>query len=602
MREEATRKPIRACQLQRLLQAWTWITHFLVHNGCSAHLLKELFIVYTSRQVDQASVDSILTRFLGTSANIARIDPLELIAIISKSLTTNQPQNSDSSTLDHDRHSETNLSVRQNGSQPTNARDQEASSPNVEGSVDGVTNDKNDEENDDSDLDDPFGVSPRLVSLCASLSQCHSKSLEQASEGTLDTEDVVYLQSPWGRQESPPMSRSSTPPNPAHSKPPITPTILAFVAGPGNSNIIPGQGCEASPLTKLPRIHIHEEQATRLGESVNQTGEPAIPPDVLLKIQRIASPEIISTLWYYLRAQRTSLLGTGTDQKATTAEPPDTAEERVRSLLSRYQTQYEAAPNDIYFPEFPRRLYLANIYSLYNQETITRKQNPRQRKRKRRTATSDHKAGHKSLNDIFIDFLLPQLQKEDSTRQNAKKRFENWMALGRICAKLVGHFGEAILLLPPPDLWNETLRALTIRQEDALITYLHQFSPGLASDIQNLTTFLLQVVEEQRPPIMKMTLEGLSEHEIGSGEHARRSLKELFEYSDEVDYTLFLTEGTHSPPSTAASPRSLPELEPASGDSTTLPDAQIFDQSITYDAEYLADGKAADDLWEDYFS
>ncbi|PVH68831.1 hypothetical protein DL98DRAFT_542100 [Cadophora sp. DSE1049] len=121
------------------------------------------------------------------------------------------------------------------------------------------------------------------------------------------------------------------------------------------------------------------------------------------------------------------------------------------------------------------------------------------------------------------------LQKEDGTRQNTKKRFENWMALGRICAKLVEHFGEAILVLLPPDLSNESLRTLTVRQEDAIITYLRQLKPGLKSDIQNLTTFLLQVVEARRPPIIKLKLELLSENEIGSGGHARRPLKELFE-------------------------------------------------------------------------
>lgn len=95
------------------------------------------------------------------------------------------------------------------------------------------------------------------------------------------------------------------------------------------------------------------KQATYPGESVSKTGESVIPPDILFKIQRIASPEIILTLWHYLCAQRTSLLRTGGTQKAATAEPPDITEERVGRLLSRYQVQYEAAPNDIYFPEFP---------------------------------------------------------------------------------------------------------------------------------------------------------------------------------------------------------------------------------------------------------
>ncbi|KAF4628951.1 hypothetical protein G7Y89_g9197 [Cudoniella acicularis] len=202
MKEETTKKSILTCQLQRLLQAWTWITQFLVNNGCSTHLLKELFNVYTSGQVNQACVDGIRTRLLGTSADVAEIDPLELIAIISKSLTTNHQQNSDSSTLDHGRHCETNLSARRDGPQPANMRDQEVSSLN-EGRADTVTNDgtddKNDEENDkeigDSDLDDPFGVSPRLVSSCACLSQCRRRILVQASEDALATKGV-HLQSP----------------------------------------------------------------------------------------------------------------------------------------------------------------------------------------------------------------------------------------------------------------------------------------------------------------------------------------------------------------------------------------------------------------------
>jgi hypothetical protein len=216
---------------------------------------------------------------------------------------------------------------------------------------------------------------------------------------------------------------------------------------------------EASPLTKPPRVHTRKQAASRPRESVSETGGSAIPPDTLPKIRRIAGPDIISTLWHYLRAQRTSLPATGADKKSATSEPPDTAEDRIGRLLSRYQAQYEAvSDDDVYFPEFHRRLYLANIYSLYNQETITRRQNPRQRKRKRKKRTADNgrKAANRSLNDLFIDFLLPQLQKEDGTRRNAKKRFENWMALGRICAKLVEHFGEAILLLLPPDLSNET--------------------------------------------------------------------------------------------------------------------------------------------------
>lgn len=120
--------------------------------------------------------------------------------------------------------------------------------------------------------------------------------------------------------------------------------------------------------------------------------------------------------------------------------------------------------------------------------------------------------------------------------------------------------------------------------------------------------FLSQVVGEQRLPIMKLKLKVLSGDKIESDEHVRGSLKELFEYSNEVDYMLFLTEkapSQHSPPSTAASPCFLAELEPASNKSKALLDTQILDppdQSIAYDAEHLKDRKVVDDLWGDYFS
>jgi hypothetical protein len=44
---------------------------------------------------------------------------------------------------------------------------------------------------------------------------------------------------------------------------------------------------------------------------------------------------------------------------------------------------------------------------------------------------------------------------------------------------------------------------------------------------------LKQVVEDQRLPSRKLKFEMLPETEIRSSEHASRSLKELFEYSDE---------------------------------------------------------------------
>jgi len=129
---------------------------------------------------------------------------------------------------------------------------------------------------------------------------------------------------------------------------------------------------EVSPLTKPPRIHTQDQQATGPRESVSETSGSAIPSDILPQIQRIAGPDRISPSWHYVRAQRTLLPATGADQKPTTAGPTDTSEDRIGRLLSRSQMQYEAASDDdVYFPGFHRRLYLANISSLYNQETMT---------------------------------------------------------------------------------------------------------------------------------------------------------------------------------------------------------------------------------------
>lgn len=487
-------------QLHCLFQTWTSITHVLVSNGCSAHLLKTLSDIWTSGQVDEACISVIREHLSKISADaslrarIDRFDSNRSPAITFKSFATNNQSYSHTGSLDPCHPSDTHLSVGRDVSQPANEFYKGVSLSSIKDKLDtvtdDVTDDETDEEADDSDVDNAFGVSPRLVSENASLSQYRSRSPTHAFADTLITEeltltyhggpvvdstalaDIVPLQNPWSRAGLP---TSSSPLNPVSSDPPVAPAIQAFAAGPDNSNLASGHGCdthrgerqdsirqitdsfissEASPLSKSPRIHMQEQQVTSPRESVSDTSGSAIAPDIVAQIQRIAGPDRISPLWHYLRAQRTSLPAMGADQKPAGTEPPDTVEGRIGRLLSKYQMQYETASDNVDFPELHRRLYLANIYSLYSQETVIRRQLPRQRKR--RKATNSIKVANRSLNDIFIDFLLPQLQKENSTRHNAKKRFENWMALGRICAKLVESFGIGILLLMPRDLSNET--------------------------------------------------------------------------------------------------------------------------------------------------
>jgi hypothetical protein len=60
------------------------------------------------------------------------------------------------------------------------------------------------------------------------------------------------------------------------------------------------------------------------------------------------------------------------------------------------------------------------------------------------------------LNDIFVDFFLPQLlKKEGDTRTEAKRRFENWIQRGKQWAKFIERFGNGILLLMPQDLLDK---------------------------------------------------------------------------------------------------------------------------------------------------
>lgn len=115
------------------------------------------------------------------------------------------------------------------------------------------------------------------------------------------------------------------------------------------------------------------------------------------------------------------------DKAPAITKPLETADDKTKRLLARYQTQYEALSSDnIHFPELHRRLYLVNIHSLKEQEAETRRKSLRKRERKRQKTTNSREVGRRSLNNVFIDFLLPELlKKEWETRQDAKGRFEN---------------------------------------------------------------------------------------------------------------------------------------------------------------------------------
>jgi len=87
---------------------------------------------------------------------------------------------------------------------------------------------------------------------------------------------------------------------------------------------------------------------------------------------------------------------------------------------------------------------------------------------------------------------------------------------------------------------NHSLRAFTGDEEDALVKYLYRSKPSLKADIENLSTLLLQLIEQQCLLDRKLMLETWSESEIRSREHISRLLKDLFEYLDKEDYMSFL--------------------------------------------------------------
>jgi hypothetical protein len=138
-----------------------------------------------------------------------------------------------------------------------------------------------------------------------------------------------------------------------------------------------------------------------------------------------------------------------------------------------------------------------------------------------------------------------------------------------------------------------SLRELTAPQEDALITYLDVSRPSLKTDVKNLSSLLSGLIEDQFLPSRTLMLEVLSESQIRSGELAVKSLKELLEYSDDVNYTSYLTDEALSKlsgPSSAVSPLCPVDLENTDSSGLGSPVADIGDNhnlGIALNIDYL---------------
>jgi hypothetical protein len=90
------------------------------------------------------------------------------------------------------------------------------------------------------------------------------------------------------------------------------------------------------------------------------------------------------------------------------------------------------------------------------QDNAARKSVKKRCKRNRGRNLDTAKSPRKSVYDIFIDFLLPELLQENTeTSEKAKTRFDNWLQHGKRWAKLIERFGSGILLLIPQDPTND---------------------------------------------------------------------------------------------------------------------------------------------------
>jgi hypothetical protein len=215
---------------------------------------------------------------------------------------------------------------------------------------------------------------------------------------------------------------------------------------------VPRQQEERKRKRPASGVSIHRGQLASKTDTLS-----TLPRDILDKWNRIAGLENLTQLCFYI-VKRRSPPNKKPESTLETSDPLDTS---IEGQLTRYQLQYQRGIKGTLkeykqFAEVPWRLYLANIISLYMQKKAARKNAKKRRKRNRRRNLNAANTPRKSVYDIFVDFLLPELLKKDGdTHEEAKRRFDNWIQHGKRWAKLVERFGSGILLLIPQDLSND---------------------------------------------------------------------------------------------------------------------------------------------------
>jgi hypothetical protein len=179
-----------------------------------------------------------------------------------------------------------------------------------------------------------------------------------------------------------------------------------------------------------------------------------LTPDVFDKWDRIAGPEALARLWHCLLAKRGSPLNKNRESTLDTSTYPETS---IEGLLTRFKIQYQSRINalskeSVQFTEVPWRLYLADIASLYIQELAVPRKERQRRAKMRGNILDTARTSRKSVKEIFIDSLLPELITGDGNRHQAKTKFDRWIQHGKRWAKLIGGYGVGIMLLIPQDL------------------------------------------------------------------------------------------------------------------------------------------------------
>jgi hypothetical protein len=140
MGEETTKTSLLIIeQCHYLRHIWTSLSHVLVFAGYAPDLFRELSIVSSTLESDNACIDSIKKNLseLFADTSIARVNRFELscfAAIISKAFSRNatSQQNIDTAKSDVDYFYNTDLSARRDGSQSTNVYDSRMSLLNTE--------------------------------------------------------------------------------------------------------------------------------------------------------------------------------------------------------------------------------------------------------------------------------------------------------------------------------------------------------------------------------------------------------------------------------------------------------------------------------------